>query len=107
MFEKTTLSESDRRVRSFLNEKITSERKDDTITIQVENFDKEAWVLLRTHGEAIKEMEGGDWQEAEKNAYLLHLTEDTAVITLQPRHELYYYDTRVKRSYISCLHENV
>ena len=108
VFEKTTLSESDRRVRSFLNEKITSERKDDTITIQVENFDKEAWVLLRTHGEAIKEMEGGDWQEAEKNAYLLHLTEDTAVITLLPRHELYYYDdTRVKRSYISCLHENV
>ena len=91
VFEKTTLSESDRRVRSFLNEKVTSKRTDDRIDVWVENFDKEAWVLLRTHGETIEKIEGGDWQQAEKDAYLVHLTKDTATITLSPDHTLYYY----------------
>lgn len=97
-FEKTTLSESDKRVRRFLNEKVTSSREDNTISIKVDNFDTEAWLMLRTHGEGIDQVEGGDWQEIEKNAYLIHLTSDTASVDLTPWHALYYYSDTEEES---------
>lgn len=94
-FEKTTITESDRRLRLFLNEKVTSSASPtehgQTITIQVENFDGEAWLLLRTHGEELQSMEGGTWDRVEEDAYLLHLTADTAVVSIGSERGTYYY----------------
>lgn len=89
-FEKTTITESDTRVRRFLNENITNSRKGDKLSIKIENFNEDAWLMLRTHGEKIKEMKNGTWEEIEEDAYLLHLTSDSANITLEPDTELYY-----------------
>lgn len=98
-FEKTTITESDRRVRNFLNERITSEGvATDTgrqITIGVEHFEKDAFLLLRTHGENLKSMEGGTWKQIEEDAYLLHLTESTASVVLQTKLENHYYSESV------------
>lgn len=94
-FEKTTITESDRRVRIFLNETVTSTASPTPsgreISVQVENFYGQAWLMLRTHGEKPVSMEGGTWELIEKDAYLLHLTADTATVVLGPNQELYYY----------------
>lgn len=94
-FEKTTITESDRRVRLFLNETITSSASSvengREVTIQVDHFEEEAWVILRTHGEELQSMEGGTWDQIEEGAYLLHLTSDTAVVVLQSDRGTHYY----------------
>lgn len=97
-FEKTTVSESDRRVRIFLNQKITSQEcitpDGRQISIQVENFSGDTWLMLRTHGENPKSMEGGTWKQIEEDAFLLHLTSGTATVELQSKLENYYYSER-------------
>ena len=89
-FDKTTISESDSRVRNFLNGSVTSTRKGDQISIQTEDFTGDAYLLLRTHGESPQEMTGGIWKQVEEETYLLHLTEENAIITLKSELELYY-----------------
>ena len=90
VFEKTTITESDTRVRRFLNESVTSDRKADQISIKVENFNEDAWMMLRTHGEKIDSMKNGSWEKIEDDAYLLHLTSSQATVTLKSDTELYY-----------------
>lgn len=94
-FDKTTVTESDRRLRIFLNERILSQATETDngrqIAIQVENFNQDAWLMLRTHGENLKSMEGGTWKKIESDAYLLHLTSDTASVELQSKLENHYY----------------
>lgn len=89
-FDKTTISESDSRVRNFLNGSVTSTRKGDQISIQTEYFTGDAYLLLRTHGESPQEMTGGTWKQVEEETYLLHLTEENASVTLKSELELYY-----------------
>lgn len=89
-FDKTTVSQSDKRVRNFLNGKVQSSKNGDTITVKTENFEGDAYLLLRTHGEQIANMTGGSFKKVEEDAYLLTLTEDTAEITLKSDIELYY-----------------
>lgn len=89
-FDKTTVSQSDKRVRNFLNGRVKSSKNGNKITVRTENFEGEAYLVLRTHGEMIADMTGGSYKKAEKNAYLLTLRSDEAVITLKPETELYY-----------------
>lgn len=96
VFEKTTITESDRRLRLFWNETVTSsaaaEGNGQTITIRVEHFEQEAWLMLRTHGEEILAMEGGSWEQIETDAYLLHLTAADAAVRLGTQRGTHYYD---------------
>ena len=91
-FDKTTVSQSDGRVRNFLNGKVTSNRNNDTVTIKAENYNGSAYLLLRTHGEEIYEMTGGSYKKVEEDAYLLTLTDDSARIKLKSKTSLYYSD---------------
>ncbi|MCM1056205.1 MAG: DUF2194 domain-containing protein [Firmicutes bacterium] len=83
-FESTTLTESDRRVRNFLNLEYTQFRQGDTITINTERAE-EAWFLLRTHGETVKEMQGGDYRCLEDDTYLIHITAHSAQLQLEKK----------------------
>lgn len=89
-FDKTTISQSDSRVRNFLNGSIESTREGDQISIRTKDFTGDAYLLLRTHGEKPEEMIGGSWKKVEEDAYLLQLTEAEAFVTLKPEYELYY-----------------
>ena len=91
-FDKTTVSQSDERVRNFLNGKVTSNRNNDTVTIKAENYNGSAYLLLRTHGEEIYEMTGGSYKKVEEDAYLLTLTDDSTRIKLKSKTSLYYSD---------------
>ena len=89
-FDKTTISQSDSRVRNFLNGSIESTREGDRIAIRTKDFTGDAYLLLRTHGEKPEEMTGGSWKQVEEDAYLLQLTAPEAFVTLKPDIESYY-----------------
>ena len=89
-FDKTTISQSDSRVRNFLNGSIESTREGDQIFIRTKDFTGDAFLLLRTHGEKPEEMTGGSWKQVEEDAYLLQLTAAEAFVTLKPEYTHYY-----------------
>lgn len=91
-FEQTVLSESDERIRNFLALDFSDQRREDTIYLKVENLNKQAWFILRTHEESIREIEGADYEEIEEGAYLIQVKKEEVAITLKSDIELYYYD---------------
>lgn len=82
-FDKTTLSESDERIRQFLNLDYEESRDDNKIKIELEGSESQAYFILRTHNESVKSVRGGSFRELEDNAYLIEATGDTVTITLQ------------------------
>ena len=89
-FDSTTLSESNARIRTFLNLAYSQSREDNTITLQTSEAG--SWFILRTHGEEIDEIDGGSQTEIEADAYLI-CAEDTTVKIRLKEQEL-YYETR-------------
>ena len=89
-FDSTTLSESNARIRTFLDLAYSQSREDNTITLQTSEAG--SWFILRTHGEEIDEIDGGSQTEIEADAYLI-CAEDTTVKIRLKEQEL-YYDTR-------------
>lgn len=89
-FDSTTLSESNARIRTFLNLAYSQSREDNTITLQTSEAG--SWFILRTHGEEIDEIDGGSQTEIEADVYLI-CAEDTTVKIRLKEQEL-YYDTR-------------
>lgn len=89
-FDSTTLSESNARIRTFLNLAYSQSREDNTIALQTSEAG--SWFILRTHGEEIDEIDGGSQTEIEADAYLI-CAEDTTVKIRLKEQEL-YYDTR-------------
>ena len=88
-FTSTTLSESNDRVRTFLKLDYSYERKDQKILLQT--TEKGAWFILRTHGEDVDKVEGGESTKLEENAYLIKVQDTTVLIELKGK-ELHYYD---------------
>lgn len=86
-FDSTTLSESNARIRTFLNLAYSQSREDNTITLQTSEAG--SWFILRTHGEEIDEIDGGSQTEIEADAYLI-CAEDTTVKIRLKEQELYY-----------------
>ena len=89
-FEKTTISESDTRVRDFLNGTVESERKGNELFIKTTDYASDAYLLLRAHGEIPVEMNGGSITKVEEDCYLLTVSEENAVVKLQSENMLYY-----------------
>lgn len=90
-FEKTSLSESDRRVRSMMGLNFADKRENDVIYLQVQNMPDEAWFILRTHGESIAEISGAQAFEIEDGAYLLRITGSVIRIQIEQAEGPYFY----------------
>lgn len=82
-FEKTTLTESDARIRRFLALDYTTERTGNTITLSLKQWEEEAFFLLRLHGEEVVSVEGGSVQQFETGSYLLTAEAETVTITVK------------------------
>lgn len=89
-FGKTTLSESDGRVRTFLNLDYQQKRVDDTIYLEISGSDG-GWFILRTHGEKITGMDGGTYVEIEEDAYLINAERQEVEIHLERSRGLLKY----------------
>ncbi len=90
-FQKTTLAESDMRIRRFLALDYQQERKGDVISLHISNFEKEASFVLRTHGEKIEQAKGAEFEKIEDGAYLVTATEPEVQLVLEEAHDRYYY----------------
>lgn len=91
-FDKTTLTESDERVRSFFALDYADKRKDSTVTVEIKNDGEgENWFLLRTHAEDIKSITGGDYSKVEEDVYLIHATEKSVQIELEQWQKKRYF----------------
>lgn len=90
-FEKTTATEADRRVRNYLALDYETQVSDGTIRINADSPDGDCYFVLRLHGEEIKEMTGGAYEEIEPGWYLLTLTGSAAQITLEQTDRADYY----------------
>ena len=89
-FDGTTLAESDARIRRFLALNYTQHREENRIYLDIDPFDKEAWFILRTHGEELTEAQGASFEKLEENAYLVYAYESRVTLSLDG-FELYYY----------------
>lgn len=91
-FEYTTVSESDRRVRCFLNLDYAHMCENNRITLRTTGATGEYYFILRTRNQEIKSLTGGEYVEVEEDAYILYLREDEVVIelsdTLAPFYQL-------------------
>lgn len=94
LFDKTTLSESDVRVRRFLNLDFAEYREEDVLTVEVSDFEHEAFFILRTHDEQLKDISGGSFEKMEENVYLICAEEEKIQITLENDRHLEYYIMR-------------
>lgn len=80
-FDSTTLSESNTRTRTFLNLDFSESRMDDEITLKT--TESGSWFILRTHGEEIKDIEGGTQKKLEDDAYLIQVQDTTVKIQVK------------------------
>ena len=80
-FGSVTLSESNTRIRTFLNLDFSESRTENEITL--ETSEKGSWFLLRTHGEEIAEIEGGTEKEIEDGTYLIQAQDTTVKIQIK------------------------
>ena len=93
-FDKTVMTESDARVRQFLNTDYSSMLNDNTISLSIDNFEGEAYFILRTHNESVEAVSEGSFTQIEEHAYLICAGAEEIEIVLKNDIELEYYKDR-------------
>lgn len=86
-YDSTTLTESDSRIRSFLNLGYSYEKTDDKLTLKVTDFGEEAWFVFRSRGEDIARITGGKYTKMEENVFLIQVTSEEVVLELEASDE--------------------
>lgn len=89
-FTSTTISESNRRVRAFLNLDYSYDG-DETETI-LRTTEKGTWFILRTHDAEIGEIVGGSYEKLEEDVYMIYANTNTVRIAFQYP-SLHYHTT--------------
>jgi len=90
-YDQTTLSQSDVRVRAFLNLDYMQSRSDNRIFLVAKKGRDDCYFLLRTHGEEIDNIRNGQYRMLEKDMYLIHVTDLTVSITLKQSEDVLQY----------------
>jgi len=83
-FQKTTVSESDRRVRDYLNITYAGEKTEDAVRFETMGNVEDVWFVLRVHNQEIAEITGGEYTLVEKGVYLLRVTDQRTSVKLRP-----------------------
>lgn len=89
-FEKTTLSESDARIRRFLALDYQDGRNGNVISLHVDGFDEEAFFILKLNRDVIDEVKGAQITDLKNGFYLLSVFEEDVTITVKERRLFYY-----------------
>lgn len=92
VFDRTTLTQSDSRLRTLMNLDYAHHREADRVSLDVEGAGKDSWFILRTHGEDIDSIQGAEYQTIENNAYLLHVLEDHVEVQLKKNRGVLIYN---------------
>ncbi|MBP5282766.1 MAG: DUF2194 domain-containing protein [Lachnospiraceae bacterium] len=89
-FEKTTLSQSDVRIRRFFALDYYDGRNGDEISLHVDGFDGQAFFILKLNRDVIDEITGATIKDLKNGFYLLDVSQEDVVIKVKERW-LYYY----------------
>ncbi len=89
-YEKTTVSQSDERVRGFLAMDYRHTRNGNVIRLDVDKKAERAWLLLRTHDEDIEKVQGGTYKEVEEDVYIICAERSQVEITVKNRNAMKY-----------------
>lgn len=92
-FEKTTVSESDDRVRKMLALEYIEEKTENGLSIVTTRV-SDAWYVLRTHGEVVTEVRNGTATRLERDIYLIHAYNGSTDISLEESDDIYRYNAR-------------
>ena len=94
VFDETTLSKSDQRIRRFFALSYSVESEDNTISLHVDGLEEQAWFLLHTGSREIEEMHGGSFSAVEDGVYLICAENDEVTIRLNEEEEkqLFFYE---------------
>ena len=94
VFDETTLSKSDQRIRRFFALSYSVESEDNTILLHVDGLEEQAWFLLHTGNREIEEMHGGSFSAVEDGVYLICAENDEVTIRLNEEEEkqLFFYE---------------
>ena len=103
LFEQTTLSESDLRIRRMLSLDYDSYAEDITngklITLMISGGGEESYFLLRTHDQKISEISGGEFTRIDDDSYLICARDNTVKIRITDSDDVlrYYNPFRIPR----------
>ena len=103
LYEQTTLSESDLRIRRMLSLDYDSFAEDITngklITLMVSGGDGESYFLLRTHDQKISEITGAEYTRIDNDSYLICAREEIVKIRITDSDDVlrYYNPFRIPR----------
>ena len=91
-FEKTMVSEADRKIRNFLAMDYQDSCEEDTIHLNISGAvdGGTTWFILRTHGEEPEVEEGASVVNIEDDAYLIAANQPEVTLKLKNDNELYY-----------------
>ncbi|MBR5179725.1 MAG: DUF2194 domain-containing protein [Lachnospiraceae bacterium] len=93
VFDATTISESDARIRKMLSVKYSDEKKDDkTIVLHTSGAD-ENYFIIRLHDTEITGIsDNAEYTRIEKDSYLLKVKPGDTTITVRESEEVFHYD---------------
>lgn len=91
-FQSTTLSESDQKIRRFLALDYKETREDNTIIVEIENFDESASFLFRCDDAEVKEVTNGTFQSVEDGVWLIEASDSRMEIQLEEEHRVFIAD---------------
>ncbi|MCI9598094.1 MAG: DUF2194 domain-containing protein [Firmicutes bacterium] len=83
-FSGTNVSDCDERIRNFLMLDYKDWQEGSTIHLKISDYQGSVWFILRAHNKKIKEIQGGDWEEIESDAFLIKARQEHVTITLKP-----------------------
>ena len=90
-FERTTLSESDVKIRNYLNMDYNTRREDNVVWLDITKG-KDSCFMFRTHGEAIEAIDGAEYVEIEDGSYIIYAQKEQVKITLKKDRGLLKFD---------------
>lgn len=91
IFDETTMSESDMRIRNMLAVDFQHSYENNVISLQVKNLQDEVWFILKTNNMEVESVTGANYEKIEDDAYLLHIAHPQVYIYLKEEDVPYYY----------------
>ena len=92
IFDATTISENDARIRRMLSVSYSDEKKDDNTIVLTTLGADENYFVLRTHEKEIESIsDNAEYTQIEENAYLLKTTPGEVYITLKESEDVFHY----------------
>ena len=89
-FDKTTLSESDLRIRRFFALDYSDHKQDNEISLHVDGFDGQAFFILKLNQGEIDEVTGAEVTNLKNGFFLLDVSQEDVKIKVRERRLFYY-----------------